>query len=201
MCGPAQHGQGELVATHRSVAELADVRDGNTGPPGNELVQMRQVGGDDEDRRLPVSRFCLLRFFYRGRGHHRVYCLPGGQRRSADEVSCPSPYGFADRLDGHAGQHVMQAGITAVSAKDFSKNRRRSQHTMPIVIGHLQPHILYVRIHFTGEVHLFEVCSIPRPLLVPGGSGHAGRLQRSRARHPGLDLSQPAVCVRAGTPD
>jgi hypothetical protein len=50
---------------------------GNTLPPGNEFGQVRKVRSDDENRCHLVSRFCLLSFFYGGRGHHCVYGLPG----------------------------------------------------------------------------------------------------------------------------
>jgi hypothetical protein len=43
------------------VAELADVRNGDTGPACDELGQMRHVGGDDQYRGHPVGRTYMAR--------------------------------------------------------------------------------------------------------------------------------------------
>ena len=67
--------------------QLADGYDGNSGPRGDQLGQVRQIGGHYQHGRGPVSCFRLFRLLYRSRGHHRVHGLPRRHVRGTDQLA------------------------------------------------------------------------------------------------------------------
>jgi predicted DNA-binding transcriptional regulator YafY len=122
-------------------AKLADMYDSHTGPARDQLGLVRHIGGDDQHRCDLVGRLGLLGLFYRGRGHHRIHRLLRCQSCGTNQLACPATDGFADRLHDHSGQHAVHFGITAASAQNLGENRRRGQHAVPVVVGHLQPDV------------------------------------------------------------
>src|SRR5260370_24376425 len=159
---------------------------------------MRQVGGNDQYGCCPVSRFRVLRFRYRGRGHHGVHRLRGRHFRSTNQVACPLPYYFADRLHGHPGQHAVQPGITAASTKNLGENRGGGQHAVPVVVGHLQPHIHRtiggrLRHSFVVEHHRASSTD-PGPPSPAHACGHSDRAAATSS-----SLTCPCTCSSSAT--